>query len=545
MQDKSIDCFDQLPVGVIVYSDLGNELYSNPAARSIWYGTHAVSVGESSEFQARRTSGQLVLPEDWPHRKCIRERRAVGAQLIQVEFKDGIHKTLLCSASPSLDGGIVAIFQDLTQMGGESLFSQQVSPRMVFLTQTSKLLSESLDYEKTLLKVAESAVPAVADWCILDITGADSKWRRAAVFHRDKSKQKLARELEEAFPPSADSRGVPSQVLRSGQPLLIPSVTEAHYEATARSSRHLEILKALGSGSYMCVPVMARDKMVGALTLVNAQARGAYHDIDLAFALDLCARAGMALENARLYSEARQAVQAREDVLAIVSHDLKNPLTTIKLVSQYIPALLTKPNAENLIRRQSDLISNAVLRMERLISDLLDLSKIEAGRLSLERQESRVGLILEEAVFLFEPIASAQGMKIGIEIAEEARNARFDCDRGRILQVLSNLLGNSLKFSPLDSKVILGADTFDDGIVFSVKDFGSGISEDHLPRLFDRYWQAREHASKGSGLGLSIAKGIVEAHEGRIWVESSLGQGSTFRFSLPFRARNADTRKSA
>jgi signal transduction histidine kinase len=232
---------------------------------------------------------------------------------------------------------------------------------------------------------------------------------------------------------------------------------------------------------------------------------------------------------ARAAAEAK--IAAREEILAAVSHDLGNPIAA---ASTGATLLLRRGEAlgDDTVRRQAELVQRALERMHKLVTDLLYVSQIEGGRLPLEKGKHEPSDILRQALDMFSPLATRKAQELVCSLPEES--APVACDRERVHQVLSNLVGNALKFSPQGGRIRLIADVKPDEVEFSVQDCGPGIAGADLPHIFDRYWQAageRRHGH-GHGLGLAIAQGIVQAHGGRIWVHSELGQGATFRFTL-------------
>jgi signal transduction histidine kinase len=238
------------------------------------------------------------------------------------------------------------------------------------------------------------------------------------------------------------------------------------------------------------------------------------------------------------HSAADIAVRDRENMLAIVSHDLKNPLGAIQLNHQLMARTLQSGEPTERDRKLLTQLARAqrsAERMVRLIDDILDMAKIEAGRFMVEKADSRVDELLSEVLELHQPAAIQKSILLRTEIPQEACVGYFD--HARIFQVLSNLMGNAIKFTPEGGTVTVRAETQGELLIFSVEDTGSGIAPEHLPHIFDRFYQAQETSKLGTGLGLSIAKGIVDAHHGKIWAESMLGKSSTFSFSLPVRAR--------
>jgi signal transduction histidine kinase len=256
-------------------------------------------------------------------------------------------------------------------------------------------------------------------------------------------------------------------------------------------------------------------------------------DRDHAWRLDISRRQdaeAMAAENARLYQEAQRAVVMRARILAVVSHDLRNPLGAILLTMEGLQSNPPDerrhelPQAIARIRRASE-------RMLRLIDDLLDVASIEAGRLAIERGAHDAGQILQETLASFESIATEKRLRMTAEVQPNLPKAF--CDRDRILQVVANLVGNATQVTAKGGQVTLRVEAAGRELLFSVADDGPGIAEEDVAHLFESYWRSHDVGYKGTGLGLAIARGIVEAHGGRIWPESTLGRGATFRFTIP------------
>ncbi len=233
-------------------------------------------------------------------------------------------------------------------------------------------------------------------------------------------------------------------------------------------------------------------------------------------------------EQKRAEAALRLAVHVREEFLAIVSHDLRNPLNSILLGSEI---LQQASNLDANSLGKVNLIHRAATRMSSMLSDLLDLSSMDAGHLSMERKAANIDALL--ALTVDAASASAASKAIQLEIVVDEPQLIAYCDRDRILQVLMNLVGNAIKFSPANSRIRLEARRTGDEIEIAVRDSGVGISQMQLEHIFDPYWQAPKTAKLGTGLGLSIARGIVEFHQGRLWAESSVGHGSCFFFTLP------------
>jgi PAS domain S-box-containing protein len=226
--------------------------------------------------------------------------------------------------------------------------------------------------------------------------------------------------------------------------------------------------------------------------------------------------------------QAEHATRARDDILAIVAHDLRNPMQTILTAATMIKLRGKDEDSRN---HNVSLIQRSIKEMERQISDLLDVARIEGGSLAIRQERVDVRALISETLELFGPQAHEKEIKITGEIP--ANLQALSGDRDRLVQVLSNLIGNALKFTTAGGRISLRAGALEGAVQISVEDSGTGISAAHLPHVFDRYWQVDRLSRNGAGLGLPICKGIVEAHGGRIWVESAVGRGTTFHFTVP------------
>jgi signal transduction histidine kinase len=251
-------------------------------------------------------------------------------------------------------------------------------------------------------------------------------------------------------------------------------------------------------------------------------------------AVEFTTRATEQINDALAIAEA--AVRAREDVVAIVSHDLKNPLSVIHGSVALLDQMLSKEDLSAVrasMQKSANRIGRSVGRMHALITDLLDLAKIKAGGVVIDVKDEQTGPMLEEALQQAAPLAEPRSIRLRVE---EGGPATVTCDRERLMQVFDNVIGNAIKFSPDGTSVLVRVEGSDAECTFSVHDAGPGIPADQIPMLFDRFWRgARTTATTGTGLGLAIAKGIIEAHRGRIWVESAVGKGTSFFFTLPMR----------
>jgi PAS domain S-box-containing protein len=420
---------------------------------------------------------------------------------------------------------LLGISEDITER-------RRIEQEQQFLAEASVVLSASLDYEQTLASVARLVVQNVADWCGVDLLDEYGHFRRVKVVTADPDKAALSAVLESITPDPTGNDAIRS-VLASRQPLVVERMTLQFLESVAQGPEHLQALRAMGLTSFMAVPLVMRGQPLGVLMLGSSNPAHLYGPGDLRLAESLAERAAMAIENARLYRAAVQATQLRDDVLGVVAHDLRNPLSTILLQTGILKRQGAEPDRRS--QKSREAIHRAATRMDRLIQDLLDVALIESGQLTIARGPLSARELIVEAVEVQKPLAAAASVELRVDLEGEVPEVWGD--RDRLLQVFENLIGNAIKFTDAGGCITVAATAGDPEIVFRVEDTGRGIAAEHLPLVFDRFWQATKIGRQGAGLGLPITKGIVEAHGGRIWVESTPDRGTTFSFTIPKAAR--------
>jgi len=405
-----------------------------------------------------------------------------------------------------------------------------------FLARAGAVLATSLDYESTLRSVAHLAIPHLADCCVLAVSeGSDgADWVRTLVsVHDDPARTRVLRALERRRLEAARAPFAAGAVLANGRRVaprrLQPGWTREDVSDPSMSAD----LEALGVHAYVTLPLVARDRVLGALTLVATDAVRQFDEADLAVADELSHRAAFAMENAWLYQEAQRASQARDEILGVVSHDLRNPLSAISMCAR---VLLESPPAHANDRHELvEAIFESTHLMQRLIQDLLDVSTIESGHLKVYPRRESLARIVDSAITMVREGAMERGVRVYSTVPAEL--PMVEVDSQRLEQVLANLVGNAVKFTERGGTVAVEATASDGNVRVWVRDSGVGIPPEHLPHIFDRYWHARRQSrTVGTGLGLAIARGIVDAHGGSIGVESTLGVGTTFTFTLPFAA---------
>ena len=421
-----------------------------------------------------------------------------------------------------------AIYQQMLRARAENAEAGQR-----FLSEATAILASSLEYEKTLERITALAVPQLADWCAINLLGPDGKLRTVGLTHSDPTKLESAKRLAERYPARVDAPFGAPEVMRTGKPQMSPDIPDELLVAVAHDEEHLRILRELGLTSYIVVPISAQERVFGALSLATGRTSARrYGPAQLAIAEHLGRRAGLAIENARLYREAQEAARLREQVLAIVSHDLRNPLGAAKLAADMVMRRAQEPSDPRSPSRRRP-SSARPPRMERLIGDLLDMSSIHVGKLSIERRAHAADGLLKEAAEIYEPIAIEHDIRFTVE--RQVADLQVQCDRERILQVFSNLLGNAFKFCRPGDQVTLRAQRDGDEIRFEVADTGPGIPPEERRHIFEPYWSAERHGKKGTGLGLFITHGVIEAHGGRSGSRANRGTGRRSSSRCPSR----------
>lgn len=423
---------------------------------------------------------------------------------------------------------LTVVLRDITEQ-------RRIEREQRFLAEVGPVLATTLEYEETLSKIAEVAVRDLADLCIVDIVEDDGEVRRLKVLAREPSKARVAETLTR-LPLDRKRPHLVGAVLETKKPVLIERVTSDVIASWAQSEEHLRALRDLDTRSVLGMPLLAHGKLLGALVLVSSTR--AYGPPDLQLGEELAHRAALSIENARLYRVANRAIQVRDDVLGIVAHDLRSPLNSIAMAASLLRGCGAE--LERRSRKSVGAIERAVDRMNRLIQDLLDVASMEAGRLSIERGRVHTVQIVSDALEAQRPLAASSSLELHADLPPDLPDVW--ADRDRLLQVFENLIGNALKFTEPGGRITVGVAPRDGEALFRVADTGSGIAAEDIPHLFDRYFQAQKDGHRGAGLGLPIVRGIVEAHGGRVWVESAPGRGSTLYFTIPTAPRVEEQR---
>jgi signal transduction histidine kinase len=387
------------------------------------------------------------------------------------------------------------------------------------------------DSQKTAEAIAREMVPAMADWCFVAVTGENSqRERRLAVTASDPMKAEVAQGLRDA---RIDFKRplFAHDLFESNQPRLLSEVSQEWVRSICQDDEVERLLAAVDPRSFMGMPLLTHGHVIGSIVLISSRKDRRYTARDLHLGEQVAHHAALAIENAVLYEKAHRATQARDLALGVVAHDLRNPLGAILMAAghQY-----RAPGPDGRAQKTWETIQRTAARMSRLIDDLLDVSRIEAGQLSVQRGRIPAQQVLLEAAEGQKSLIDSAGLELRLDVAGDL--PAIWVDRDRILQIFGNLIDNAVKFTPRGGRIVVGAAPKGGDVLFRVENKGVSIPAEQLPHLFDRFWQGTQGDRRGAGLGLRIVEGIVQAHGGRLWVESSEVRGTTFYFTLPVAA---------
>ncbi len=401
-----------------------------------------------------------------------------------------------------------------------------------FLAEASAELAGVVDYESTLQKVANLAVPYFADWSAVDLADEAGNLRRLAVAHQDADKIALVRELMREYPPDPQSAVGAYAVLRTGKPELVGEITDEMLVRQAKDERHLRLIRSLGLKSYLCVPLVVSGNTLGLLTFATAESGRKYTEADLVLAVDLAHRAAVAVENMQLYHALRETDRRKDEFLATLAHELRNPLAPVRNALQ----ILKMPRVDaQTVERSRDMMERQVQHLVRLVDDLLDVSRVMRGKIELRRERVELATVVARAVETVQPLVDAQRHELSVRMSSDS--LLLDADPVRLAQVVGNLLTNAAKYTEPGGRIWLTADRDGDMAVLRVRDNGIGIAPPMLPRIFELFVQvdhAAMRAQGGLGIGLTLVKNLVEMHNGIVQARSGgLGQGSEFVVKLP------------
>ncbi len=506
------------PDGTILYwNRYAQTLYGWPKGEALGRNILEVVVAPGAAGEAAEIMERLRSGERWS-----------GEFLVQ--RRDGTRFPAFVTDTPIFDRqgqlkAIIGISADITER-------KRVEQALRFLADASATLAAVVDYESTLQKVANLAVPYFADWSAVDVANEDGSLRRLAVAHQDADKAHLAHEMLREYPPDPQAPGGIGAVFRTGKPEIVGEITEELLVQGAKDERHLSLIRLLGLKSYICVPLVVSGNPLGVLTFATAESGRKYTDVDLALATDLAHRAAVAIENTQLYQALRETDRRKDEFLATLAHELRNPLAPIRNSLQ----ILKMPRLDAAtVERSREMMERQVHQLVRLVDDLLDVSRVMRGKIELRKEQVELSAVVARAVETVQPLIDAQGHELTVGLPPES--LPLDADPVRLAQVVGNLLTNAAKYTESNGRIWLTAQRQGEEAVLRVRDTGIGLAPDMLPHIFELFVQVDHAATRsqgGLGIGLTLVKNLVEMHHGTVEAHSEgLGAGCEFVVRLP------------
>jgi PAS domain S-box-containing protein len=510
----------------------------------------------------------LFTPEDMSEFKDIMQKIRMGKRIEHYQTtrikKDGSMIDVSISISPIKDNfkriiGASTIARDITRIKlveaeRDKLLNNEITlrekieigqERLAFLSEASKILSSSLDYEITLASIAGISVPFICDWCAIDLINEDKKLKRVIVVHSDAKKKYYADQLKEVFENVNLEATNVYDVVCTGKPKLFPVITSGYFENKEVNTEFLSLIKTLGLSSVIIVPLKYMNKIFGAITFVMKESNRIYQEEDLKFAEEIANRASIAIENAALYNasqlinaELERRVKHRTEQLEAanneletfsysVSHDLKAPLRAIEGFSRVLLEEHSDQMDEEAKRLFNIIISNTA-HMSRLIEDLLEFSRVTRTRMNKVKVD-----MTEMARNVFDELKILENSRnISLSIEELCP---ADGDPALLKQVWINLIANAIKFTrPRDRALIKIGNKVEDGdIIYFIQDNGVGFDMKYSQNLFGVFQRLHKYKDfEGTGVGLALVERIIKRHGGKIWADAKLDEGASFYFTL-------------
>jgi PAS domain S-box-containing protein len=430
-------------------------------------------------------------------------------------------------------GGVMTFAYEVTAQVRARELVMATEQRTSFLAEVSEVLASSIDYELTLERVANLAVPTIADTAGVYVLEGDESISQIAVRHRDPSREALIWELNKLLPLTLDQDRQLPNVMRTGKASILSTIPAPLRQDWNRVSRAEQILDALAIASYMAVPLIVQGRVFGAIALSTTSESGrTFSDDDLALAKELARRAAIAIENAKLYRAAQEANRLKDEFLATVSHELRTPLNA---VLGWARILTTSKFDEATIAKGLVTIERNAKAQAKLVEDLLDMGRITSGKLVLNLRETELGQVVASTLESVRPMAANKGISLTSTVDPKCRPIFVDADR--VQQIIFNLLTNGLKFTDAGGNVHVSVEDRAHTVRIEVKDDGRGIDREFLPHMFDRFRQADQSITRsfgGLGLGLAIVRHLVELHGGSVTAKSDgPGKGAMFTVLLP------------
>jgi PAS domain S-box-containing protein len=525
--------------GVLVQESTGRFVYANRAAAqiagfdSVSDYLNATATDISNRLEVVNALGQQFDYAQLPARRAL-HGEAAPEMVVQYRRRDTGERRWSLTRARVVQGAdgqplAISIFHDLTER-------IQAEQRLAFLAEAGARLGISLDERETLEAFTQLATERMADWALVYVPDADgTALHRTAFAHRQHSRLALVEQLEARYPPKPTPTSILWRVLREGTPVLTGEITDAALQQTAADTEHLRILRAMQLVSGLYVPLQAGPRTLGVLALFTGAESGRRlgHD-DMAVTQEIARRLALAVDNARLYAQTRDAIRARDEFLSLASHELRNPVAAISGTAQLIQRARDRNTLDAAtIDRYTGVIQRTAAHLANLTEDLLDVGRLQQGRLPLRVRD----MDLAELVRQLAARQASRGDALPMMLSVQCDPCPIVADADRLEQVITNLLENAAKYSPHGGSIDVSLSCDTSGVSLAVRDYGIGFPPSAAERIFEAFGRAANATERnipGLGLGLFISRQIVERHGGRLWAESlGEGLGTTFHLWLP------------
>lgn len=480
------------------------------------------------KFDREVLAGKTIvdIPEEFIHTKS-RGMRILHTKKIPL-FDENGKAIYLLGISEDITDKKDSELRNLEIIREQAILDEReiITKREAFLAEITNTLASSLDYQITLHELAKLAVKGLGDWCTITMLEPSGKFVRAGAEHRDPSKKELINTFNNSFPP--DIRAI--NAVKNGT-FYNENIKDEELKAMAINTLHLQLMQELGSKSSIIVPITGRDHILGSISFISGSRSFNQHDITLAE--EIGRRAGTSIENALLYSSAQSAIRSRDEFMSIASHELKTPITSLKMQLQMLQRQIDLAGNRTIEPQKllTSLINsnNQINRLTILIEDLLDVTRIETGKLNYKFEEVNLSALVIDVIERFKEQIIFSKCELKIDITP---NIHIFCDQFRIEQVVTNIISNAIKYGPgLPIEISVHKEGSDK--IIQITDYGIGIPKEMSSKIFERFERAGSRTNvSGLGLGLYISKQIVDAHSGKIEVDSKLDVGTTFRVCL-------------
>jgi PAS domain S-box-containing protein len=542
---------DSVPV-LISYIDRNHHYRFVNRAYELWFGR------QTSEVQGKHMRDLLGAPAYEMVRPYLDEAlrgRRVSYEM-ELPYAEGGARYINATYEPQLGEageveGIVSMVADLSVQkrmadAQQALYRElrEAERRVAFLAEASAVLSSSLDYEATVRNVARLIVPNLADWCSIHLLEDDGSLRELALTFADPEKGRWAESVPKRPFHMEAPKGIP-RVLRTGEPELYPEVDDAALVEVARDEEELAVLRQAAIKSAVIVPLSMSGRARGTLTLLMSESGRRYAEPDLRLAEDLARRVALAVDNARLYKEAQEADKRKDEFLAMLAHELRNPLAPIRSA---VRVLREHAKDDARVARQSDMIDRQATHMARLLDDLLETARITRGKIELRKEATDVRDVARRSVDALRATLEERGLDIAIEL--DHNPVVIEADPARVEQILVNLLSNAAKYTEPGGRVAVSvaAEATHPGAVIRVRDTGIGLAKDMWSRVFEPFVQADrplDRSQGGLGIGLTLVKKLCELHGGSVSIHSEgVGRGTEVTVHLPASSEDRASRPS-